>query len=849
MSSRQNYRQSHHINNNGDVLTSANSVQAPKASHPLEHNAEHRQFLIRSLDRSDLEICALLRLNRSLHCLRQTVRDLCGESILLDIGQGRLTLRGSLDAAEFIAKAKANNTSTVSERAVAPTHGNSDDSLEGPSVSLLTSEAQYRVCCDFLLHQKLRRKLMNRLARRLLRISHWMDGRTDAAPPPLLPSKFGDLRLHIDPEAVQDYVQHWKRQEIARNRRKEVNFTSNRSYSAESWTLETKTKDSQDFDEQNNDTVATDMNDSNQQSNNDIEENYPTPDIPSSDQTPDLAASQEKRPDTPLDSSIDTLHDEFAILREYKDSYEKVFDGQTTTYSLLLESNSSNPDSTHAATKSSSSPLSQRTMSKEKEQEHKRWQTSLLAKIPDQPTAQELGLSHRVFCLEERRNVIHQPSVSNASVNTKMKKNPSETSVSENDDSSDNGGCSEEESSEETENSRESDDNSDDDNRVRKTANRSKEKRQVSEAQKPTVDSFVQDAIVTPKRVKSMSLQPIPSFYEQDMKRIRQIHSELMTTSMQEHARRRITEATNEYNHAFRTSNDLYNQRVKLQNDHTQIRERHLMELNKLKNDFNMQTALARGRWSKQKEAWEINKAKKAMQGMYGQMPIGTNRTQAASRHPNQIYGTVGLILGRIVDAVVNRFEGGMDDGDHFAEFTPPPLPNFDHVVVDQTTGETYAQRAQRLENSARSQMQALTARLQQSEEDRKRAWRKLLKTKAEFDYSNQRRMDPNQIQSTPLPPLRHSQAVPHTTIPSTVSANGPAYIPPSAPDSDDTPNADSKYSAARVRERIASDGTVAPVSEPKRDKDGLFLRPAGRTRKGMNWDAVRGIWVPEYGH
>ena len=56
---------------------------------------------------------------------------------------------------------------------------------------------------------------------------------------------------------------------------------------------------------------------------------------------------------------------------------------------------------------------------------------------------------------------------------------------------------------------------------------------------------------------------------------------------------------------------------------------------------------------------------------------------------------------------------------------------------------------------------------------------------------------------------------------------------------------AESKYSAARVKERIGADGTVAPVSEPKKSKDGLFQRPAGRTRKGMDWDAIRGIWIP----
>ena len=31
----------------------------------------------------------------------------------------------------------------------------------------------------------------------------------------------------------------------------------------------------------------------------------------------------------------------------------------------------------------------------------------------------------------------------------------------------------------------------------------------------------------------------------------------------------------------------------------------------------------------------------------------------------------------------------------------------------------------------------------------------------------------------------------------------------------------------------------------PKRTSKGLSVRPAGRTHKGMEWDAVKGIWVP----
>ena len=35
------------------------------------------------------------------------------------------------------------------------------------------------------------------------------------------------------------------------------------------------------------------------------------------------------------------------------------------------------------------------------------------------------------------------------------------------------------------------------------------------------------------------------------------------------------------------------------------------------------------------------------------------------------------------------------------------------------------------------------------------------------------------------------------------------------------------------------------PVQMPKRNKDGLYQRPAGRQRKGIDWDGVAGRWIP----
>lgn len=52
------------------------------------------------------------------------------------------------------------------------------------------------------------------------------------------------------------------------------------------------------------------------------------------------------------------------------------------------------------------------------------------------------------------------------------------------------------------------------------------------------------------------------------------------------------------------------------------------------------------------------------------------------------------------------------------------------------------------------------------------------------------------------------------------------------------------KYNAASLRERINLDGSVAPATQPRKDRNGRYIRPAGRGRIGMEWDDIRGVWV-----
>ena len=169
-------------------------------------------------------------------------------------------------------------------------------------------------------------------------------------------------------------------------------------------------------------------------------------------------------------------------------------------------------------------------------------------------------------------------------------------------------------------------------------------------------------------------------------------------------------------------------------------------------------------------------------------------------------------------------------------------------------------QRLKRAEAAKRQELNAIHLKIRSTEEERHRAWRKMLKVKAEHDVPHDyygphglvRRvqLNLNNYTQVPCPQLRRNsaQVVPQMTMHAhaAVASYTPSRRVPSA---SGYGMSTSKYSPARIRERIAADGTVAPASKPKMTKDGLYQRPAGRTRKGMAWDAVRGIWIPAPGN
>ncbi len=248
-----------------------------------------------------------------------------------------------------------------------------------------------------------------------------------------------------------------------------------------------------------------------------------------------------------------------------------------------------------------------------------------------------------------------------------------------------------------------------------------------------------------------------------------------------------------------------------------------------MRSQFDMRAAQLREGWLVKLKIFNDRKLNRALPSRQGHPRTGSFLTQQYGRR-DAFALEISDCLADVVDGV-DKIVQGMVPNEKFMEpFTLPPLP----PEFDQSLN---------YEKALFQQSQTLMQTLRASEDERNKCWKRMMKTKGEFEGG---RADANRYASMPFPPLRSTapQLLPQQLSRPALST----YTPKARIVRQAEPNqsaSESKYSAARIKERIADDGTVAPVSEPKRTADGLFQRPAGRTRKGMDWDAIRGIWVP----
>ena len=287
-------------------------------------------------------------------------------------------------------------------------------------------------------------------------------------------------------------------------------------------------------------------------------------------------------------------------------------------------------------------------------------------------------------------------------------------------------------------------------------------------------------------------------------------------------------------------SNQLFDHRARLQQNLSFFIQKSRADLAKVSGEHGLHVAMAKQQWIKQKMEHDQKRIQQFLPSAWGRPVFGTNATQQYQQRGG-IQAVVAGCLADVVDGSLLMLEGQVPNN-KFPDFQAPPSH------ANQPAAESMQQQIARSENDMRLQLEQTTTQYQQSEESRQRAWTKMMKVKAELETlpggtGRQGYLDMTNYHRVPLPPLRNSQLqqMPQEFAP---RSNVASFTPPPVPST--SSGSVSKYSAAKVRERMSNDGSVAPVAEPKKDRDGLFVRPAGRTRKGMKWDAVQGIWVPE---
>jgi hypothetical protein len=306
---------------------------------------------------------------------------------------------------------------------------------------------------------------------------------------------------------------------------------------------------------------------------------------------------------------------------------------------------------------------------------------------------------------------------------------------------------------------------------------------------------------------------------------------------------------------ALRRSTECFNARHQIQHNLTFLIAKGRQELSKAQTEYASTLALARQQYMAEKRAHDAKRLPTLLTSMRGRAPVGTPLTAqcitqnvSLDGRPHPFIHEVAGCIADVIDGAITIAEG-KSTIPAFREFVPPSPPGFNSV-----TGEDMAEKQRRVEGEYRVQYNLMNQQFQTSESERAKAWRKMMKTKAELDMPHEHvlhgvrqviRVTQSNYTQIPMPAFQGSVNV---ALPRELSRQGfsvASYRPPTSTGTG-TGTSTSKYSADNVRQRKSADGTVAPVSEPKKTKEGLYMRPAGRTRKGMRWDAFNGVWVPQ---
>jgi len=943
----------------------------------------HPSNLKRSLARNDVELAALAKLHVSLRLLREAIVTEFGEDGLIEmVLSHRDRLKdGGLKSVEIVEPEKLTMDSETAANNI-----DDDNNDNTTSSKNNTTTRRDKLATAFLLRMKLRRRLLNRLARRLHRVAHTMDSNSrniDAPAPP----QYGDqMRRFVkndddgNPVLMAEGAMNVRESDVEEFRVREEErgvvrrgLEERRRDRAAAVAAVSENDDEDNEDERDNDDAM------------DVDVDTPPPvelllkhdeeDKPLLDKLveyevgydkvytlgkptpPPLPSPSKKSKAKPTTENNndggDDKNNKEEAKKETTPEQQKETDStpakegdednnnEVVTMSLPIvdtvdthemgeggEASGNHHDSQNI----SRVPYSMNGRAPppmDRAAEWKRWTKEICDRIPDQVTFDDLGVGGDgvIFELEARLESAKRKAGA-AADNVALNRGKGKVLRR----------------SEETEEKKPEDDGDVD------MADASKEE---EGKEQKTDKEKADEKELAAKNMKPFSVKPVPSFYHQDLQRVKIIQSELVRFANIYETRELLQIAQQSYDTAYKASVSLQQAKAQLANAISKMTHKHQYDLAGLQQQAKHHVAQSRAHWERRqwllKEVKKnfgeegafvrsvcndvLTEAKDRVEVRYAQpMPGGgsgqtTKAAFLAKQAGDDEKVEVANVMGKIVDCIDRRYQDMLTD--YPKSFIPPPIANENTVVGDSETGETLAEVQKRESTELKAQLEKIENDFKEAEKKRTAAWTALSKAKTEVGsapaatkarkaaparqaqptqqqqyqamqaqraaaqqaqlvqvqgpagpmYVSQAQLQQMQIQQHQQ--LQQQQMIANQTarmiqaqvaqqnaarvvVPAQVAlqvpqkVHVPVQVAAAAAVSPPTQDGEAKkltqnekygygdrYSSANVEARKNPDGTVFPVQQPKLMSNGEFARPAGRQRRGMDWDAKRGCWFP----
>jgi hypothetical protein len=254
---------------------------------------------------------------------------------------------------------------------------------------------------------------------------------------------------------------------------------------------------------------------------------------------------------------------------------------------------------------------------------------------------------------------------------------------------------------------------------------------------------------------KSFSVMPVPSFYYQDLKRIRNLHTEMVRSLQSHNTRGRIIGAQLEYDAAYKKSIDLQQAKMKQQKDYQDLVTWYKNKESMIMNESYYELTESKKHWVTRQyqnadaeqtfgieQALNRNVCNDVIQdikdrvcirlstgmqpsGLGSRLLLNETRTAESAGDLNRLVSAT--TLGHMIDSVERRYKDMLAN---HTEFIIPTLPTVDNIVYKLDTGETVAQYYARKGNAMRKALEELEAAFKIAETKRGEQWAVLTKAK-----------------------------------------------------------------------------------------------------------------------